>query len=152
MKRVAFGLMAASAIIIELAPLMLPLSQRRIPMNHMRTAHWTRQLITAEHQYAARLPAIGFTCDMRQLEKAGAIDKVLASGERSGYRYELADCSVSLPAHIFTVSAVPISAGITGEIVFCANEESVLWYANSGSSAECLRARRSWAKADPLGD
>lgn len=126
-----------------------PLCQPRIPMNHMRAAHWTRQLITAEHQYAARFPAIGFTCDLHELEQAGTIDKVLASGERSGYRYELSGC---LTAHIITVSAVPISAGITGEFVFCANEEGVLWYANGGSSDGCFHARRNWTKTDPLKD
>jgi hypothetical protein len=152
MKRVAFVLVAACAIIIVLAALMLPLSHRRIPMNHMRAAHWTRQLITAEHQYAAKFPAIGFTCDLPQLEKAGVVDKVLASGERSGYRYELGGCSTSPTARLFTVSAVPLSAGITGKLVFCANEEGVLWYANSGSSDECLRARRNWVKADSLKD
>jgi hypothetical protein len=130
---------------------MVSLSQRRIPMNQMRAAHWTHQLITAEHQYAARFPANGFTCDLHQLAQARTIDRVLASGERSGYRYELGGCSGSLIAH-FTVSAVPINAGTTVEFVFCANESGVLWYADDGSSDEYIRARRSWAKTDPLKD
>ncbi len=151
MKRVVFVLVAC-LIIVLLAALMLPLSQRRIPMNHMRAAHWTRQLITAEHEYSAMFPASGFTCDLGRLEQSGTIDKVLASGEKSGYRYKLGNCSTSLTAHTFTVSAVPISAGTTGELAFCANEEGVLWYANAASSEECLRARRSWTKTDPLKD
>jgi hypothetical protein len=40
-----------------------PLSHPRIPMNHMRAANSSVQLIAAERQYATRFPATGFICD-----------------------------------------------------------------------------------------
>ena len=81
-------LLAVCGVILVIGA-MAPLSQPRIPMNHRRAAHSAFQLIAAERQYAARFPPAGFTCDLPQLEQAGFVDKVLASGERAGYHYEL---------------------------------------------------------------
>ena len=128
-----------------------PLSQPRIPMNHIRTAHSVVQLLAAERQYATRFPAAGFTCDLRQLSQSGMVDEVLASGEKAGYQYQLRGCDAK-PVAAFSVSAVPIAQGRTGEFAFCANQEGVLWYAGGGSADGCFRARTRWNKSDPLRD
>jgi hypothetical protein len=129
---------------------MVPMSEPRIPMNHIRTAHWIIQLTAAERQYAERFPAAGFTCNLHQLAQVGIVDKVLGSGERAGYRYELHGCDTTAPVSAFSISAVPLAQGRTGEFAFCANQEGVVWYAKGGSADECFKARTRWPKSDDL--
>ena len=88
------ALLAACCAILVIAAI-APLSHPCIPMNHMRTARSVVQSIAAERQYAARFPAAGFTCDLRQLAQSGMVDKVLASGEKAGYQ-EFGGLSFSL--------------------------------------------------------
>ena len=145
------ALFAACCAILVIAAI-APLSHPRIPMNHMRTARSVVQVIAAERQYAARFPVAGFTCNLRQLAQSGMVDKVLASGEKAGYQYDLHECDTIASVAAFSVSAVPIAQGRTGEFAFCANQEGVLWYAGGGSADECFRARTRWNKSDPLRD
>ena len=148
-RNVLLILLAVCCVIVVIAAI-APLSQPRIPMNHMRAAHSAFQLIGAERQYAARFPAAGFTCDLRQLAQAGIVDKVLASGEEAGYHFELHGCNTTATVAAFSLSAVPIAQGKTGKFAFCANQEGMLWYAGSGSADECFRARATWTRSDPL--
>jgi len=143
-------LVACCATIVIAA--IVPFSHPRIPMNQMRTAHSVAQLIAAERQYTARFPVSGVTCDLHQLAQSGMVDGVLASGEKAGYKYELHGCDATASVAAFSISAVPISQGRTGEFAFCANQEGVLWYAGSGSADDCFRARTRWNKSDPLRD
>ena len=106
-RNVLLGLLATCCLMIVIGAI-VPLSQPRIPMNHMRAAHSSVQLIAAERQYAERFPAIGFTCDLRQLAQAGLIDTVLASGDKAGYHYELQGCNTTATASVFSFTAVPI--------------------------------------------
>ena len=108
------------------------------------------QLIAAEREYAASFPEEGFTCDLHQLAQAEIVDSKLASGEKAGYHYEVHGCDVTASkAAAFSVSAVPIAQGKTGELAFCANQEGVLWYAPGGSADECFKARSRWTQSDP---
>jgi hypothetical protein len=143
---------AAIAIIVAVVVLVPTLDQPRIPYNHLRAAHWTRHLIAAEHHYAGSFPLVGFTCDLRRLAEAGLVDKVLASGDKSGYHYELRGCSTTTTVVAFAVAALPTKAGITGQFAFCGNQEGVVWYADNGSADHCLHQRVRWTKADPLQD
>jgi hypothetical protein len=145
------ALLVACCVTIVIAAI-VPLSHPRIPMNHMRTARTVAQLIAAERQYTARFPVSGFTCDLRQLAQLGMVDGVLASGEKAGYKYELHGCNATASVAAFSISAVPIAHGRTGEFAFCANQEGVLWYAGGGSADDCFRARTRWNRSDPLRD
>jgi hypothetical protein len=145
------ALLAACCAILVIAAI-VPLSQPRIPMNHMRTAHSVVQLMVAEQRHAATFPAVGFTCNLPQLARSGTVDKVLASGEKAGYKYELHGCDTAASVATFSVSAVPIAEGKTGEFAFCGNQEGILWYAGGGSADECFKARARWNKPDPLQD
>ena len=121
-----------------------------IVMNHMLAAHSAFELIAAERQHAAKFPAAGFTCDLRQLGQEGMVGEVLASGERVGYHFELHGCETTATVTSFSLAAIPVAQGRTGEFAFCANQEGVLWYANSGSADECFKARTRWPRSDPL--
>ena len=145
-RNVFGGLFALCCLMIVIGVLM-PMSQPRIPLNHMRTAESSGQLISAERQYAERFPASGFTCDQHQLEQAGLIDSVLASGEKAGYHYELNGCDMKATVSAFSFTAVPKVQNKTGKFAFCANQEGVLWFA-SGGAEQCFKARTRWTKSD----
>lgn len=145
--RNVFGALFALCCLMIVIGVLTPMSQPRIPLNHMRTADSSIQLISAERQYAARFPALGFTCDLRQLEHAGLIDSVLASGEKAGYHYELNGCDTKATASAFSFTAVPKAQDKTGKFAFCANQEGVLWFANGGVE-QCFKARTTWTKSD----
>lgn len=151
-RNAVFILLATIAIIVAVAVLVPTLDQPRIPYNHMRVAHSTRQLIAAEHHYAGSFPLVGFTCDLRRLAEAGLIDEVLASGNKSGYHYELRGCDTNRTVVTFAVAAFPTKAETTGKFAFCGNQEGVLWHADNGSADDCLQQRVRWTKADPLQD
>ena len=145
--KVFWSLFAACCVMILIGAI-VPLSQPRIPMNHIRAANTSARLIAAEQQYATSFPATGFTCDLRQLAQSGLVDRVLASGDKSGYHYELQGCNTTATASVFSFTAVPIAQDKTGKFAFCANQEGVLWYASGGSADECFRARTTWTKSD----
>src|SRR5436190_20233181 len=146
-RNVLLGLLATCCMMFVIGAV-VPLSQPRIPMNHMRAANSSVQLIVAERQYATRFPATGFTCDLRQLAQAGLVDTVLASGDKAGYHYELHGCSTTGTASVFSFSAVPIAQDRTGKFAFCANQEGVLWYAGNGSTHDCFRTRARWTSSN----
>jgi hypothetical protein len=150
-RNVLLGLLAICCVMVVIG-VFIPMSEPRIPLNHMRTAHWVLTLIAAERQYAERFQAAGFTCDFHQLEQTGIVDKVFASGVRSGYRYELQGCDATTPVSRFSVSAVPTTKGKTGDFAFCTNQEGLLWYSKDGSADECFKARTRWTNSDPLAE
>lgn len=141
---VAFWILAAVCAVFIVIGAIVPLSQPRIPMNHIRAVHSSVQLIAAERQYAARFPGACFTCDLRRLSGAGLVDAVLASGDKAGYHYELQGCNTTQTSSLFSFTAVPIAQDRTGKFAFCANQEGVLWYADGGSTDECFRAQTRW--------
>jgi hypothetical protein len=141
-----WGLLAVCCVMIVIGTT-VPLSQPRIPMNHMRAANSSIQLIAAERQYGTKFPATGFTCDLRQLSQAGLVDTVLASGDKAGYHFELHGCNTAGRVSVFSFTAVPITQDRTGKFAFCANQEGVLWYAGGGSTDECFRARARWTRS-----
>src|SRR5450631_1437222 len=143
---------AVIAIIVAAAVLVPRLDQPRIPYNHFRAAHGTRRLIAAEHRYPGSPSSVGFTCDLHRLAEAGLIDKVLVSGDRFGYHYELQGCGTTATVVAFAVVALPTKPEITGKFAFCGNQEGVLWYADNGLAEDCLHQRVRWTKADPLQD
>jgi hypothetical protein len=146
--RNVFGALFAGCCLMTVIGALLPMSEPRIPLNHMRTAHSSLQLISAEREYAEKFPASGFTCDLRKLEQAGLIDGVLASGEKAGYHYELNGCDTKTAASAFSFTAVPKAQDKTGNFAFCANQEGVLWYSKGGATERCFKAQTRWTKSD----
>jgi len=63
------GAIFAGCCLIMVIGALVPMSEPRIPLNHMRTADSSLQLISAEREYAEKFPASGFTCDLRNLSR-----------------------------------------------------------------------------------
>src|SRR5215510_7245087 len=69
------------------------LTTSRIFMNQHRAMLSIGVLSTAERKYAAQHPAEGFACNLSRFGEEGSepglVDRVLASGTKSGYHFEI---------------------------------------------------------------
>ena len=136
-----------------------PPSHRRIPTNHMRAVHSMNQIGAAEKAFAARNPALGFTCDLADLFNVlpetqggvGAIDRVLSKGEKAGYRFAISDCRQNRSNRTvgYKLAALPLNRDV-GTFAFCSDEIGVLFYSETGSLEGCFEHRTTWTKGDVL--
>ncbi len=121
------------------------LLRARIAANEAAAVSSIRVINTAETTYRDLYK--GFTCDLTALDGAaqGApdashaqlIDSLLASGQKTGYRFELSGCEDSSPEH-YKVVAVPVVANQTGTRAFCSDESGAIRFDAQGSGEECL--------------
>ncbi len=96
-----------------------------------------RTLNTALVTYAATYPDVGFAKDLAALggnggdaNGAGLIDSVLASGEKSGYRFELHSSGAT-----YEIVARPIRFGETGKRNFFTDETGVIRFTSEDRPA-----------------
>ena len=148
-------LLVVVAIILTIAAIAIPSFVRsRIAANEATAVASIRTLTTAEHAYAQTYPQIGFTCALSELGPpaggapysstgTGAIDGVLASGEKQGYLLSLSqsDCA-DVPRSTFSSAAVPKNPGSTGVRSFCSDASGIIWYAGDSTEATCRSAGR----------
>ena len=57
-------------------------------MNQRRAVASLRELNSAERRYSAQRPDATYACALNDLEQFG-IDRVLLSGDKAGYRFEV---------------------------------------------------------------
>jgi type IV pilus assembly protein PilA len=97
-----------------------------------------RTIVTAEIMYSSSYPANGFACSLTALggdpasgvptlAAAQLIQADLASGYKSGYIFNITNCSKTTVAgtdHLngYTVTAVPEAVGKTGDRGFCSDQ------------------------------
>jgi len=122
-----------------------PPSTSRVFLNQRRAVESMRELNLAEHSYAAQHPDAGFACELSELGEQGVgppvglIDRVLASGTKSWYHFEIrCSQSGSEKATVYTITAVPTLPGTTGVYAFCADQKGEIWYSENGSISDCL--------------
>jgi hypothetical protein len=75
------------------------------------------------------------------LGDAQMIDSVLASGQKSGYRFEIKECEPETqggPNKKYQVVAYPITAYQTGDRAFCSDESAVIKQHSGGSGQNCV--------------
>jgi hypothetical protein len=111
-----------------------------------------RKIHDLQSEYASAHPNDGFACQLQRLGPAGdattaAHDPTTAmlAGEWSGYKFAFAECTPTEKGIVihYQITAVPIASGLTGVRAFCTDESGTLFYAQSGSAAECLSSRLS---------
>ena len=148
-KRIFLGVLIVLLISVVVGLVFAPLSQPRIPYNHRRAIHSITDLSLAERNFAMRHPSTGFACNLGNLEQssepvppAGSVDRVLASGTKSGYHFEIRCLQGSQSVTGYTITAVPVSLGITGKYAFCTDQSEKVWYSESGSVTDCLAMRK----------
>ena len=144
-----YGAFAIIPFILIIAAIAIPnLLYARIATNESLAIAGVRTLNSAEIAYQSAYPKVGFTCTLSALggndssepsdEHAKIIDNRLASGEKSGYRFELRNCVNSEEEHKYQVVAYPIVRHQTGGRAFCSDETSVIRVAPDGSADDCL--------------
>ena len=156
-KREAEGGFTLSELLIVVSVILLitlitipNLPVTRMQANEVSAIQALRNIYAAEVQYQATYPSLGFACALPTLggagqrgtpvastaEAAGLLPAEVASGQKSGYMFQLAHCGRSGAdggAYTsFEVTATPKAVGKTGHRGFCIDE-------------------RGDAKADPAG-
>ncbi|MCI0353466.1 MAG: DUF4190 domain-containing protein [Acidobacteria bacterium] len=139
---IAFPILIIAAIAIP------SLFRSRIAANESSAVGSIRTINTAEVVYATTYPAVGFTCTLAELDgtgeepsekSAGLIDSVLASGQKTGYRFALKNCS-GKPVVSYQVSASPVAPGESGVRAFCSDQSGIIRFSSTGSVEGCLRS------------
>lgn len=138
-------LLVVVAIILVIAVMAIPsFLQSRIAANEASAVASVRVVTTAQNTYASTYPDIGFACSLTTLgpssdgtiipTAAGLIDSVLASGKKTGYLVSIdaSSCSGN-PATSYVVTAVPITAGQSGNRSFCSDQTNLIRFASGGS-------------------
>jgi hypothetical protein len=121
----------------------LPLSSPRIPLNQRRATMSIREVNLAQQNYSAQHPRTGYACNLDDLLEQGAVDGVLASGTKAGYHFEI-QCPQrgAQKAERFTITAVPVNAGVTGQYALCSDQSGEVWYSEHGLVSDCLAMRK----------
>jgi hypothetical protein len=110
-----------------------------------------RKITTLETQYAAEHSNKGFACELpllRPIEKlTDAYDPIAAllSGEWSGYKFAVVDCSAESNGIVthYGVTAVPTNPGRSGIRAFCTDQSGQLYYSNEASASKCVATRQA---------
>ena len=135
---------AVLPVILIIAAIAIPnLLRSRIAANESSAVGSIRTINTAEVTYASTYPKVGFSTSLEALggptpctessTAACLIDSVLASGQKSGYRftYEVQDTNGDGTNDAYLVQAVPVTPGTTGFRSFCSDETAVIRYTTS---------------------
>jgi type IV pilus assembly protein PilA len=132
----------AIPIMLIVAAIAIPnLLRARIAANEASAIGGVRTIMTAEIAYATAHPDAGFTCSLSDLSTEHLISSQLASGQRTGYVFELRNCipeaASEANAH-FQAVAYPLKANQSGVRAFCTDESNVIKVDASGSASRCI--------------
>ena len=145
-------LLIVVAIILIIAAIAIPnLMRSRMAANESSAVGSVRTINTAEVSYAAAFPDTGFSADLASLGGSAAvcapgvaatttsgcyIDSLLSVvAQKSGYKFDAAGAKAtgSLTNNIYTVTAVPLGVGSTGNRGFFSDQSGVIRYTLDGS-------------------
>jgi type II secretory pathway pseudopilin PulG len=128
-------------VMLIIAAIAIPnLLRARMAANESSAAASVRTLNTAEVSYAAAHPDAGYTCSLSDL--SSLIDSNLASGQKSGYVFQLSGCTAGEGGAIakYQVVAYPVTKNNTGTRAFCSDESGVVKVDAGGSAQNCLES------------
>jgi type IV pilus assembly protein PilA len=135
---------AAIPFMLIVAAIAIPnLLRARMAANESSAVGVVHILVVAEVGYASSHPEAGYTCTLSDLSGAGLIDASLATGQKSGYAFELSNCSASADsvANVkYRVVAYPLTRNTTGTRAFCSDETGVVRMDAKGSPQDCLES------------
>ncbi|HZU42892.1 MAG TPA: prepilin-type N-terminal cleavage/methylation domain-containing protein [Terriglobales bacterium] len=136
-------LLIVVAIILIIAAIAIPnLLKSKMAANEASTVQSMRTINTGETTYSAMCPDIGYSASLVELNTGTAcasaqniIDNVTASGTKSGYRMTYkATPSASGINTAYTLIAVPLTVGVTGQRGFFSDSTGVIRYSLSGAA------------------
>jgi competence protein ComGC len=133
-------------MVLIIAAIAIPnLLRARMAANESSAVASVRTLNTAESAYALSHTDAGYTCSLSDLSGAELINTQLASGLRSGYVFELAECSSETGTGANTryqVRAHPVTRNQSGVRAFCSDESAVVRVDPAGSAERCSERGR----------
>ena len=124
-------IMIVVAIIVLLAAIAIPnLLRARLSANEATTIAAMRTLSTAMEGYRAAQSPPAYPANLTDLNASNPpyIDSVLASGNKSGYTFTLGG-----GGNVYTVTAAPQTANVTGVRNFFVDQSGVVRVGNSSS-------------------
>jgi prepilin-type N-terminal cleavage/methylation domain-containing protein len=143
-------LLIVVAIILIIAAIAIPnLLKARISANEASAVGSIRTINTGQISYLTAYPDLGFSSDIASLgpqtpgtpcdsTKACYIDAVLASGNKSGYTFEIIDTVAATtgtnPIVEYLVHGEPVTVGTTGGRAFCSATDAVIHYKSDGKA------------------
>jgi hypothetical protein len=134
------GLAVVPVLII--AAIAIPnLLRARMAANEATALGGVRNLVIAEVGFATSHPGEGYTCSLSDLAAAQLNVDSLATGQKSGYVFELTNCSPGAdggPNVKYQVMAYPLRVNQTGTRAFCSNESRVVKMDSAGSARACV--------------
>lgn len=147
-------LLIVVAIILVIAAIAIPnLLRAREAADEASAVSALRTINTAEITYLSTYPTVGYAADLAVLGPSAAtpcaasstnaclIDAVLASGTKSGYKFNEAPGSATTPQVNYYTTATPITVNQTGTRSFCSDEDAVIRVLSPagaiGSEATC---------------
>jgi type IV pilus assembly protein PilA len=135
-------LLIVVAIILIIAAIAIPnLLKSKMAANESSAVGSIRTINTGQVTYAASCPNVGYSASLPELNTGalcaggtGIIDNVLSTGVKSGYQFAYTQGAlVQNIASTYTVSAVPLTVGTTGQRGFGSNQTGVIRYTLNGS-------------------
>lgn len=141
-----FGYMwlAAVPIVLIIAAIAIPnVLRARMAANEASAVASVRTLVIAETSYAGAHPERGYTCSLSDLAADQSNVDALATGQKSGYAFELTGCTPATEggANVkYQVVAYPVRENQTGKRAFCADESGVVKMDYSASARGCVES------------
>jgi type IV pilus assembly protein PilA len=133
---------ATLPVMLIIAAIAIPnLLRARMAANESSAVASVRTVMTAEITYASAHPNTGFTCSLSDLSADHLIPNQLASGQRTGYLFELQNCTPESAGGAntkFQVVAHPVERNQTGIRAFCSDESGVIKVDANGSASRCI--------------
>jgi type IV pilus assembly protein PilA len=139
-------LLIVVAIILIIAAIAIPnLLRSRMAANEASAVGSLRTINTSAVTYSSTYPATGYptnmaalggavsTCTAASSTGACLLDQVLAAGTKSGYTFNLLGVA-STPSVGYTVTALPVSAGTSGQRSFFSDQSGVIRYNTAGTA------------------
>jgi type IV pilus assembly protein PilA len=137
-------LLIVVAIILIIAAIAIPnLMRARMSANEASAVGSVRTINTSEVQYNSTYGQ-GFATDLATLGGAAGtctasnttaclIDSVLAGGQKSGYNFTAPGANNN---QTYTVTAIPVAVGQTGQRAFFSDPSGVIRYNTAGTAAD----------------
>jgi type IV pilus assembly protein PilA len=141
-------LLIVVAIILIMTAIAVPNYLRsRLVANESSAAQSIRTINTSVITYSSTYPNVGFPPSLAALGGAAPcvaasttaclLDQVLSAGSKAGYTFIYTGDGIT-PSVTYTITATPISLGLSGQRMFCSDQTSVIRFEPSG--AGCTNA------------